>query len=278
MNISYLKHFYEVVKFGGFAKAAKELNTSQPNLSRSVKLLESELGVTLMLRNKSGITLSEQGKFLYTGAQEVFENLIDLEGSMKNQEIAKALRIAASENLCIHILPKVIRTLMNQSIYKNIDLFSGTAEQIEERIINLQADFGLFYHSPKHNTLKQQVIAEVEFVLIFPKDKSRTEIDSLPYIGSRMSDYSKPYFALKALQMNGIKPGKVIETNSQEAQLRMTIDGLGYTVVPKFMLKNHAKEVTLDRKFEAKAKLFYVSRKEANPKILDLIKANLQNK
>lgn len=275
MNINYLAHFYHVVRSGGFTSAAKELKTSQPNLSRSVRLLENDFDVILMKRDKNGISLTEAGKHIYTTAAEIFEKIDNLSGDLKGLKTKRIIRIGASENLCIHVFPKIVQQLIAAENCWSIDIYSGTAESIEEKITNLQLDMGFFYHMPKSSSLKQVVVADVEFNLVLPLHRKRSELHLLPYIGSRSRDYSKPYFALKALHQNGITPTRVIETNSQEAQLRMAIEGVGYTVVPEFMVKKHVDRIKIDRDFSAKSKLYSVFRKKSDQTILAIIRKHV---
>ena len=57
-----LEQFEAVARCGTLLKASEELHISQPSLSRSMKKLEDELGVSLFLRENSKISLNETGK------------------------------------------------------------------------------------------------------------------------------------------------------------------------------------------------------------------------
>ena len=58
MNILYLKYAVEVADSGSMNKAAEKLYVAQPNLSRAIKELERDLGITVFERNKKGMTLA----------------------------------------------------------------------------------------------------------------------------------------------------------------------------------------------------------------------------
>ena len=74
MNVSYdyYRIFYYVAKYGSFTQAASMLLNNQPNISRAMKTLESELGCTLFIRSNKGVTLTPEGEVLtvniYIGA------------------------------------------------------------------------------------------------------------------------------------------------------------------------------------------------------------------
>ncbi|SFG30811.1 LysR family transcriptional regulator [Oribacterium sp. WCC10] len=73
MKISSLKYFIAIAETGSINKAAKKLFVAQPSLTKSIKLMESELGVTLFERNKSGIQLTSEGEKIYKEAQIVLD-------------------------------------------------------------------------------------------------------------------------------------------------------------------------------------------------------------
>ena len=91
MNIDFelYRIFYVVANNGNITKASEELNISQPAISKSVKNLEEQLGGTLFVRTKRGVTLTEEGKEFYkyikqaieyiNNAENKFTDLINLE-------------------------------------------------------------------------------------------------------------------------------------------------------------------------------------------------------
>ena len=65
MNYGYYNTFLYVAKFKSISKAAKELYTSQPAVTRVIKLIEKELGCSLFVRSKYGVELTKEGEILY---------------------------------------------------------------------------------------------------------------------------------------------------------------------------------------------------------------------
>ena len=53
--------FYYVSKCRSFTQAARQLLTSQPNITRTIRNLESALGCTLFLRSNHGVSLTPEG-------------------------------------------------------------------------------------------------------------------------------------------------------------------------------------------------------------------------
>lgn len=75
MELRLLNYFVAVAEERHVGRAAARLNMTQPPLSRAIRQLEDELGVTLMERTLRGITLTAAGAALYDGARSVLEQV-----------------------------------------------------------------------------------------------------------------------------------------------------------------------------------------------------------
>ena len=62
MNILHMKYAVEVAKSGSINKASDVLMTAQPNLSRSIKELEADLGINIFSRTSKGMSLTHEGE------------------------------------------------------------------------------------------------------------------------------------------------------------------------------------------------------------------------
>lgn len=65
INLNLYKTFYDVAMCNSITEAAKKNYTSQPAISKSIKKLESELGIKLFYRAINGVELTEKGKNFY---------------------------------------------------------------------------------------------------------------------------------------------------------------------------------------------------------------------
>lgn len=77
MNVTYdyYRIFYYVAKYGSLTKAAQILNGSQPNITRAMNNLESQLQITLFVRSKKGVMLTEAGQRLFDRISVAFEQI-----------------------------------------------------------------------------------------------------------------------------------------------------------------------------------------------------------
>ena len=112
INYDYYKIFYYVAKYKNITKAAQVLLNNQPNITRTIKILENELGCVLFTRNNKGMTLTPEGERLFIHVESALKNIEDGEKEIiesKNLETG-SIYIATSEValLCYLLLKSFI--------------------------------------------------------------------------------------------------------------------------------------------------------------------------
>ena len=83
MNLLHLKYAVEVAKTGSINKASETLLIAQPNLSRSIKELESDLGITIFERSSKGMSLTPQGEEFVGYANAILSQIDSVERMYK---------------------------------------------------------------------------------------------------------------------------------------------------------------------------------------------------
>lgn len=86
MEIKQLQYFIVCAQTESFSEAARELHTTQPNVSKVIRMLEDELGIDLFVREKNRILLNENGREIYRYACEAMKSIQQVE------EYAKCLK------------------------------------------------------------------------------------------------------------------------------------------------------------------------------------------
>lgn len=84
ISYDYYRIFYYVARYGSFTNAAKALFSNQPNVTRAVKKLEQELGCTLFIRSNRTVTLTPEGKNLYSHVAAAFEHILAAEAELSD--------------------------------------------------------------------------------------------------------------------------------------------------------------------------------------------------
>ena len=127
--------FYVTARCGNISRASRELFISQPAVSKAIRKLEEILQTVLFRRSSRGVSLTEDGKLLYSHVQEAFDALDAAEQTLARRHSlgVSHLRLGASATLCKYVLlpflqefirryPHVKITISCQSTYQTLDL------------------------------------------------------------------------------------------------------------------------------------------------------------
>ena len=104
MNTSYLKYVVEVGRVQSITKAAQNLYMGQPNLSKAIKELEKEIGITIFRRTAKGVVPTAKGKEFLGYAQGILSQIDELESLYKPRnenalELSVAMPRSASSSM-----------------------------------------------------------------------------------------------------------------------------------------------------------------------------------
>ena len=94
--------FCTVARCGSLSHAARELYVSQPAISQSMHRLEYALGCTLFTRTSRGISLTSEGRMLYSYAEKAVSLIAAAEDRLNRMRTLQSggLMIGASDTLC----------------------------------------------------------------------------------------------------------------------------------------------------------------------------------
>jgi LysR family pca operon transcriptional activator len=127
-----LRHFrvlLEIVRQGSLTKAAQALSITQSAISKALRELESELGVTLIERGQKGVRLTQIGEDFYKSAAQClasFSKTIDVaKSSIRHREV---LRIGSLPTSSSSILPRAIHQFCAERNEITVQIFTGVYE------------------------------------------------------------------------------------------------------------------------------------------------------
>jgi LysR family cys regulon transcriptional activator len=147
VNLQQLRYLNEIVKNDlSISAAAATLYTSQPGISKQIKLLEEELGVDIFIRNgKRFVGLTDPGKVIAEVAARMLleaSNLKQVGQEFKDQQSGE-LTIATTHTQARYALPPVVKRFIQQYPDVKLGLHQGNPTQIAEQVLSGEADIGI---------------------------------------------------------------------------------------------------------------------------------------
>ena len=130
MKLQQLKYLREVVRRGlNVSEAAEALYTSQPGISKQIRLLEDELGVQILVRHgKRVVDLTEPGRIIVEIAERMLQDAENLKGVGREfgQEDTGALSIATTPTQARYALPAVVQQFIKHHPRVRLSLREGS--------------------------------------------------------------------------------------------------------------------------------------------------------
>lgn len=97
MNLQYIKYALEISRTGSISKAAENLSVAQPNLSRAVKELETQLGISIFERTRTGMAVTPEGEQLLAAGERILRDVGELETMFSGEaEPRRSLSVTAA--------------------------------------------------------------------------------------------------------------------------------------------------------------------------------------
>jgi LysR family transcriptional regulator, cys regulon transcriptional activator len=147
MKLQQLRFLTAIAENGlNITSAAEALYTSQPGVSKQIRLLEDELGLKLFVRRGKRIeALTPAGEKVVSRASQVLKevNAIKALSEELRGEIKGRLSLATTQTQARYVLPPVINAFRQRFTDINFELHQGTSEQIAQMIAERQADFAM---------------------------------------------------------------------------------------------------------------------------------------
>lgn len=148
MNILHIKYAVEVAKLGSVSKASELLFTAQPNISRSIRELESDLGIEIFNRSAKGMVLTPEGEEFIEYAKEILRQ-IDYVEKIYDQKSPKKQRLSVSVPCACYIADAFVN-------------FSKTITEETAEIVYKETDAGRTVNDVLENDYKLGIIRYAE--------------------------------------------------------------------------------------------------------------------
>ena len=246
MDWDKLKIFHAVAEAGSFTNATINLNLSQSAISRQIQSLEQDLKVQLFERHARGLTLTENGEYVFKTAHEVITKLKEVETSLGDQKSKPSgkLTITTVRSFGTHWLTPRIQEFMRLNPEIEIEL---VFDDKELDLSTRQADIGIFMRRPKQLNYIQRKLMDINYHIYGSNKylekhgmpKSINDLSKHNFISfgrGAPSPVFNPDWALKLGIKDNKKRKPVMKVNSVMGLLLAVESGVGLAALPDYLV------------------------------------------
>ncbi len=242
MELRTLRAFVEVVRQGGFSQAAKVVFATQSTVSKAVKQLEDELGVSLLDRAGHRSTLTSAGDVVYRRALRLLAERDDLVAELEDLRDLKrgTLRLGFPQ-IGSNLLVPTFTSYRQRYPGIDIRLIEQGGQRVREMLLAGEIDLGASL-LPVSDAFDWQKIRSEPLVALLPSShplarKKSTDLASLrelPFILFE-SGFALHRLVLDACIRRGFEPTIVAVSSQVEFMVELAAAGLGVAFLPRLI-------------------------------------------
>ncbi len=242
-NINRYIALQKIMEAGSFTKAAEHLGYTQSSISQMMASLENELGIKLLKRSRTGVSLTIEGKELYPFIERTilqYRAMQEKANEIKGLETG-IIRVGTISSITCHWMPQLIKGFQNHYPYVQFLFHQGDYTLIPEWIRTGAIDFG-FVTPHAVTDLHTIPIKDGEMLAVLPKRHPLAELERVPlkeltkepFILLEEGSYSEP---LNAFFEAGLQPDIKYTIHDDYAIMTMMEAGLGVSILAELMLR-----------------------------------------
>ena len=252
MSIKKYETLLKTVDLGSLTRASEALGYTQSAISHIISGLEEEMGLRLLIRDRSGVRLTEEGGRLLPAIravcqanQEVHRQVSEIHGL----EVG-VIRMGTFLSVSVHILPNLIAKFSEQHPHLEFELLQGSYTDIERWISEGRVECG-FVRLPTNQALETIPVLEESILAVFPKERE-LELKQGRFPVEKISEETfilRPD-ALEAsmrslMKRSYCKPRITYSAKDDLAVIAMVEKGLGMSILPELLLRGNCHNIRM---------------------------------
>jgi LysR family nitrogen assimilation transcriptional regulator len=168
MELRQFKYYLSIVDHGSLSRAAQHLYVAQSALSRQLAELESELGVQLLVRSRTGVSMTEAGKVFYEYAQGITKQVGDAQAAVRlsaesvTGSVVVALPQSTTAMLALPLLRASAVRHPNITLHLNEELTGNMTDQL----LRGRVDIALFADTMPREDIAFTPLVQEDFVML----------------------------------------------------------------------------------------------------------------
>lgn len=192
MNVLHMKYAVEVAKAGSLNKASEKLLIAVPNISRSIKELEADLGISIFDRTTKGMCLTPEGEDFINYAKDILEQINQVEkyykeGAPKKQKFSISVPRACYISEAFSEFSKLLTKDSAEIFYKETN-----SQATIDNILNHDYKLGIIRYAENYDQyfksmleekgLNYELITEFTYSLVMSKESDLASLDAVSFV------------------------------------------------------------------------------------------------
>lgn len=265
--------FLAVAEAKSFTKASKNINLTQPAVTKRIANLEQQFNVKLFERIGHRVVLTDAGHEFLPHALAILHHWQDAEHKIANftDTVKGTLVIGCNNHIATHRLPALIKTYKDLFPEVDYNFVFRTSNEVIQLISDHQVELGF-------TSLPREIPEDIHIVKIWKNDmrvilahnhpffkQTGNPIDNLSNIPLISPEKYNIYhdILVSICDFYNIKSKTISNINMLETIKKMVEAGIGWSIFPKHLIDDRLREVTLIRKrFYADLSCVYHSKRE----------------
>ena len=250
MDSKKLEILMTAVNLGSFSKASEVVGYTQSGLTHLINGLEREIGMALIRRDHSGISLTENGKALLPAIRDYLSATAKLENQIAaiTQKKAETIRVAAYASLAMHWMPEILYRFRRVCPDTDVDLRMVDHELEPFELLEEGRTDVIFAARQSHVNCDWTPLYNDIMYAILPEDYPTGGRDSFPIEEFDGKEFLMPYGRFDidvnaALSPKGVRPQIRPCHVDDETVIRMVSKGLGVSMMTEIMMRGRTQGV-----------------------------------
>lgn len=243
--------FEKVVDLASLTRAAEYFGMTQSGVSHMVAAIESELGLKLLKRSRTGARLTPDGEGLmpYIRALTQAEKALRQAAGERHALVAGKIRVGTFTSVATHWLPAMMMGFQKDHPQVDFQLFNGDYHDIDTWLAAGTVDLA-FTILPARSGSSCTALYDDPLVAVLPEGHPLGERPLCPMAELAREPFislleASNHDARRAFAAAGVNPNIRFETKDDYAVIAMVRQGLGVSVMPSLLLRGNTQGVTI---------------------------------
>ncbi|MFX3616332.1 MAG: LysR family transcriptional regulator [Sporolactobacillus sp.] len=239
--MKHLQYFLEVADQKSFTKAARHLYVSQPTISKMVRNIEDEFGVTLLDRSGKEMTLTDAGETVYEQSRSIvasFEHLSDALASLTGPERGK-LRLGLPPMVGGRFFSGMIRSFRIDYPGIELQIAEYGAKKAVELVDNGEVEVAITIGDYDSQKFEGFVFHDEPLSVVIPPNCPLSKKGSVSLVDLKNQsfilfpeEFSLRGMIIQSCEKAGFQPKIVMESSREDLIMELVSEKLGITLLP----------------------------------------------